>query len=134
MLQSAYFHGVCVQQRDVIRVWCGKHVMRRCKLRFARSEKEIFAEQIKSEKKPPEILEKILAGKLAKFKKEVNLLDQIFVKDPEGKSSVADWVKKYAPSLKLLRYVRYQVGEGIEKKTDDFIAEVARQVAESQKL
>lgn len=97
------------------------------------SEKEIFAEQMKAENKPPEILEKILLGKLAKFKKEVSLLDQIFVKDPDGKTSVADWIKARFPALKLQRFVRYQVGEGIEKKVDDFAAEVARQVAESSK-
>lgn len=97
------------------------------------SEKEIFAEQMKAENKPPEILEKILLGKLAKFKKDVSLLDQVFVKDPDGKTSVSDWAKSRFPTLKLERFVRYQVGEGIEKKVDDFAAEVARQVAESSK-
>lgn len=96
-------------------------------------EKEIFAAQMAEEKKPAQILEKILEGKLAKFKKENNLLDQIFVKDPEGKKTIADVLKSQNPDLRIAQFVRLQVGEGIEKKTENFAEEVARQVAESTK-
>ncbi len=94
-------------------------------------EKEIILAQLAQEGKPEEMREKISQGKLAKFRKDFNLLDQIFVKDPSGKQSVADWMKSHFPGLRLVEFVRYQVGEGMEKKADNFAEEVARQVAAS---
>lgn len=89
-------------------------------------EKEIFLEQLKSSGKPPAILEKIVEGKLAKFAQEVCLEEQVFIKDPSGKQSVAQSLKAIDSSLAVSSFIRYQVGEGIEKKKDDFAAEVAR--------
>ena len=94
-------------------------------------EKEIFAAQLEQENKPAAIVEKILQGKLAKFKKEVSLLDQVFVKDPEGKKTVSEWMTSQFPGLKLVQFTRLQVGEGIEKKSENFADEVARQGAQS---
>lgn len=88
-------------------------------------EKEIFNEQLKSTNKPQNVLDKIIEGKIAKFASEVCLNDQIFIKDPSGKKNVSQVLKELDPSLQIVRFVRYQVGEGMEKKKDDFAKEVA---------
>ena len=79
-------------------------------------EKEILMAQMASEKKPPEIMEKIVSGKLNKYYSEVCLDDQIFVRDPEGKLTVAKALQKIDPKIRVEKFVRFQVGEGIEKK------------------
>lgn len=89
-------------------------------------EKEIYREQLASSGKPPEIIEKILNGKAAKFAAEVCLNEQVFIKDPAGKKSVAHILKEIEPGLKILSFVRYQVGEGMEKRKDDFAEEVKK--------
>jgi elongation factor Ts len=89
-------------------------------------EKAIYQEQMKEMKKPPQVLEKILEGKLARFADEVCLVSQPFVKDPTGKQSVADFLKAIHPEIKVTEFVRYQVGEGMAKKSDDFAAEVEK--------
>lgn len=81
-----------------------------------KKEKEIMLAQMGDMKKPAEILEKIVTGKLAKFYNEVCLEDQIYVRDPEGKSSVANWLGKIDGAIKIESFVRLQVGEGMEKK------------------
>ena len=81
------------------------------------------------EGKPEHIAEKIVEGRLKKWAKEVCLLDQSFVKDPD--KSVADLQTevgaKIGEKISVRRFVRYEVGEGIEKAEDDFAAEVAAQ-------
>lgn len=79
-------------------------------------EKEIMLAQMGDVKKPPEILEKILSGKIGKFYTEVCLDDQIYVRDPDGKASVGGWLKKIDGSIRIDSFTRLQVGEGIEKK------------------
>ena len=86
-------------------------------------EKEIARKQLEEEGKPAQIIEKILIGKMNKFYEENCLVDQIFVK-AENKETVA----KYAGDLKVLSFKRYKVGDGIEKKVEDFAAEVAAQI------
>lgn len=83
---------------------------------YISKEKEIFAEQMAGEKKPPEIMEKIIFGKLAKHLSEVCLEDQIFVKDPEGKNSIKKTLQKVDSGIKIKKFIRLQVGEGIEGK------------------
>ena len=90
-------------------------------------ERAIFAEQAKESGKPAEIVEKMVEGRVRKFYEEVTLLAQTFVID--GESKVADVVKKAekdagAP-IKVTRFVRYALGEGIAKEETDFAAEVA---------
>jgi elongation factor Ts len=85
--------------------------------RVIAKEKEIMAAQMGDQKKPPEIMDKILSGKVNKFFTEVCLDDQVYVKDPEGKSSVSSWLKKIDGGIKINSFVRLQVGEGIEKKS-----------------
>ena len=91
-------------------------------------EKEIYLAQMKDSGKPPEILEKILQGKLAKYGQEISLEEQIFVKDPAGKKTVAQFLKEKDPMAQLVEFVRFQVGEGMAKKEEDFAAEVAKQL------
>lgn len=86
-------------------------------------EKEIARKQLEEEGKPAQIIEKILIGKMNKFYEENCLVDQIFVK-AENKETV----KKYAGDLEVLSFKRYKVGDGIEKKVEDFAAEVAAQI------
>lgn len=81
-------------------------------------EKEIALSQMAGQKKPPEILDKIAEGKLKKFFSEVCLDDQLFVCDPEGRDTVSKALFKIDPKIKVERFVRFQVGEGIEKRKD----------------
>lgn len=81
-------------------------------------EKEIMLAQMGDMKKPPEVMEKIVSGKIGKFFTEVCLEDQLYVRDPDGKSSVGAWLGKLDASIKIGSFVRMQVGEGIEKRKD----------------
>ncbi len=83
-------------------------------------EKKIISEQLISEGKPADIAEKILSGKLKKFYEENTLLNQKFVMDPD--SSVRKVLEKN--NQVLINFVRFKVGEGIDKKESDFAAEV----------
>ncbi|MBS9775979.1 MAG: elongation factor Ts [Fusobacterium sp.] len=86
-------------------------------------EKEIARKQLEEEGKPAQIIEKILIGKMNKFYEENCLVNQVFVK-AENKETV----EKYAGDIKVLGFTRYKVGDGIEKKEEDFAAEVAAQI------
>ncbi len=81
-------------------------------------EKEIVLSQMADQNKPPEILEKIATGKLSKYFSEVCLDNQVFVCDPDGKNSVAKALQAIDSGIKVKRFVRLQVGEGIEKRKD----------------
>ncbi len=87
-------------------------------------EREILTEQSQSEKKPPDIVAKMVEGRLRKQLAEVTLVGQPFVKDPD--TSVEQLLKKSGASV--VRFVRFEVGAGIEKKQDDFVGEVMAQV------
>ena len=87
-------------------------------------EREILAEQTKAEKKPPEIVAKMVEGRLRKYLAEITLVGQPFVKDPD--TTVEKLLK--ASGATVVQFVRYAVGEGIEKKQDDFVGEVMAQV------
>jgi elongation factor Ts len=83
-------------------------------------EKEIFSEQARQSGKPANIVEKMVEGRINKFLNEVTLLGQPFVKDPD--TTVEKLLK--GKNASVVRFTRYEVGEGIEKKTADFAAEV----------
>jgi elongation factor Ts len=87
-------------------------------------EREILAEQTKAEKKPPEIIAKMVEGRLRKYLAEITLVGQPFVKDPD--TTVEKLLKKAGATV--ADFVRYEVGAGIEKKHDDFVGEVMAQV------
>ena len=91
---------------------------------FVEKEKSILIAQAESSGKPPEIIEKMIQGRLQKFLAEVSLMGQPFVKDPD--QTVAKLLADAGASVK--RFIRYEVGEGIEKKVEDFAAEVASQL------
>lgn len=86
-------------------------------------EKEIARKQLEMEGKPAKIIENILVGKMRKFYEENCLVDQIYVK-AEDKETVA----KFAGDMTVLSFTRFKVGDGIEKKVEDFAAEVAAQI------
>ena len=92
-------------------------------------QKEIFLGQAANEGKPEHIAEKIVEGRLNKWFREVSLLDQSFVKDSD--KSVAEMqteiTSKIGEKVSIRRFIRFEVGEGLEKREDDFAAEVARQ-------
>jgi elongation factor Ts len=97
-------------------------------------EREILREQLandpKNTGKPDEVLNKIIEGRLNKFYEENVLLDQPFVKDPS--KTIGELVSEKIASIKenitIRRFTRYKMGEGIEKRQDDFAAEVASMV------
>lgn len=98
---------------------------------YLENEKKILTEQVLNEGKKPEMVERIVAGKIKKELKEVCLLDQPFVKDGDVsvQQYVANAAKEIGNDMEVVSMIRYEVGEGIEKKEDDFAAEVAAQVA-----
>ena len=87
-------------------------------------ERRIFSEQAEASGKPADIIEKMVTGRIAKFLKEITLLGQPFVKDPDV--SVGKLLKGAGASV--TSFVRFEVGEGIEKKEDNFVEEVMAQV------
>ena len=100
---------------------------------YIAEQKEIFVAQLKNDpknaNKPQEVLEKIVEGKLNKLYEEVCLLNQPFIKDPDKK--VQDVINELTlvigEKITIRRFIRWEVGEGIEKRQDDFAAEVAAQ-------
>lgn len=90
-------------------------------------ERKIAAEKAAESGKPAEIVAKMVEGSVQKFLKEVSLLNQVFVKAADGKQTVEQMLK--AAKTEVKGFTLYVVGEGIEKKVDDFAAEVAAQVA-----
>ncbi len=89
-------------------------------------ERAVLSERAAASGKPAEIIEKIVTGQLNKFYSEVCLLEQDFVMDTDQKVGKA--LAKIQPDAKVSSMVRFQLGEGIEKKEEDFAAEVAAQV------
>ncbi len=87
------------------------------------SEKALARKKLEEEGKPADLIEKILLGQMNKFYKEVCLIDQVFVKD--SSYTVSKLLKEKAKGANLVDYCRFQLGEGIEKKQEDFAAEVA---------
>jgi len=102
---------VCVAEQDVPQELLDK-------------EREIFVAQAESSGKPPEIIEKMVQGRLKKYLGEVTLLGQPFVKDPD--TTVAKLLDK--AGARVVRFDRLELGEGIEKKTENFADEVMAQV------
>ncbi len=102
---------------------------------YKEKEKEVLLAQAKNDPanagKPDNIIEKMIIGRLNKELKEVCLTEQVYVK-AENKESVAKYVESVAKaagcSIKLTKFVRFETGEGLEKKNEDFAAEVAAQL------
>ncbi len=90
-------------------------------------EKEILKAQALNEGKPEKIIEKMVEGRIAKFYKDVCLLDQQFVKDSDKTISqlITEKIAKIGENISIRRFTRYELGEGMAKKEDNFADEVA---------
>ena len=89
-------------------------------------EQAVLAEQARNEGKPEKIIEKMVAGRIEKYYKEVCLMEQPFVKDPDKTISdlITESIAKIGENISIRRFTRYQLGEGIEKKEENFAEEV----------
>ena len=90
-------------------------------------EKQVLIAQAREEGKPENIIEKMVLGRINKFYQEVCLLDQIYVKDDT--LSVQKMIDKENKGLNIVRFTRYRMGDGLEKRVNDLAAEVAEQTA-----
>ena len=92
-------------------------------------EKEILTAQALNEGKPANVVDKMVEGRIKKFKKEICLLDQPFVKDPDKtvQQLVNDQVATIGEKISIRRFTRYEMGEGLEKRQDDFQKEEMEQ-------
>jgi elongation factor Ts len=93
-------------------------------------ERAIFREQAAASGKPPAVAERIVEGKLEKYYSEFVLLEQPFVKNPDHTvgQMIAERIGRIGENIQVRRFSRYKLGEGIEKRQDDFAGEVARAV------
>ena len=98
-------------------------------------ERSIRLELARQQKKPEPMLQKIVEGQMGKWFKEVCLLDQVWMRDGEGKKDIrgllTDLIGKIGENIKIRRFMRYEVGEGLAKRADDFVAEVKRQAGQA---
>jgi elongation factor Ts len=92
-------------------------------------EREILKAQALNEGKPEKIIEKMVEGRLAKFYEEFCLMEQSFIKDPDKtiSSLLNEKVSKIGENITIRRFVRFELGEGLEKKVDNFVEEVMAQ-------
>ncbi|MBR1604595.1 MAG: elongation factor Ts [Alphaproteobacteria bacterium] len=93
-------------------------------------EKSIYAEQARASGKPENIIEKMIEGRVRKYYDEVVLEEQAYIMDPDKKVKqvVADAAKEFGTDVKLSGYVCFKLGEGLQKREEDFAAEVAAQL------
>ncbi|HEY3425185.1 MAG TPA: translation elongation factor Ts [Negativicutes bacterium] len=89
-------------------------------------ELEVLRAQALNEGKPANIVEKMIVGRVEKFYKEICLMEQPFIKDPDKTITqlINENITKIGENISIRRFTRYQLGEGIEKKSNDFAAEV----------
>jgi elongation factor Ts len=92
-------------------------------------EREVLLAKAKESGKPEQVVQKMVDGQISKWMKEICLLDQPWVKDPDKTIDQVqqELIAKIGENVKIRRFVRFELGEGLEKKKDDFAAEVAKQ-------
>jgi elongation factor Ts len=92
-------------------------------------ERSILTEKAKGQGKPDAVVQKMVDGQIGKWKKELCLLEQTWVKDDKKaiKDLQSETIAKTGENCRIRRFVRFELGEGLEKKSDDFAAEVAKQ-------
>lgn len=97
-------------------------------------EREVYREQVRASGKPAHLVDRIVDGKMEKFYSEAVLLDQPFVKNPDQSvgALITEKVAKLGENIQVRRFVRFRLGEGIEKKAVDFAEEVAAQARAAQ--
>ncbi|MCT4663100.1 MAG: translation elongation factor Ts [Tissierellales bacterium] len=95
-------------------------------------EKKVLKEQALNEGKPEKIVEKMIEGRIEKFYKEICLVDQPFIKDGDKTVGqlLTELIAKLGENMQIRRFERFEVGEGIEKKEENFADEVAKQMAQ----
>lgn len=93
-------------------------------------EKEVLKHQVVNEGKPEHVAEKIVEGRLGKFYEQICLLDQPFIREPsvKVKDLLNEKISKIGENIKIRRFTRYEVGEGLEKREENFADEVAKQM------
>jgi len=93
-------------------------------------EKEIFRQQALNEGKPEKIVDRMVEGRVEKYYKEICLLEQPFVKNPDMTVQVLlnSLIAKIGENLSIRRFTRYEMGEGLQKKEDNFVEEVMNQL------
>ncbi|MNV32333.1 Elongation factor Ts [compost metagenome] len=93
-------------------------------------EKEILKAQALNEGKPEKIIEKMVEGRIGKYYEEYCLLEQTFVKDPDKTISqlLNEKISTIGENISIRRFARFELGEGLEKKVDNFVEEVMAQV------
>lgn len=94
------------------------------------AEREILTVQAQNEGKPAAVIEKMVEGRIHKYYKEICLLEQEYVRDSalSVKQVIADVAKKVGAAIEVKKFVRYEMGEGIEKRVDNFVDEIAEQM------
>jgi elongation factor Ts len=97
---------------------------------FIEKEKEIFKQQALNEGKPEKIVEKMVEGRIEKYYKEICLLEQPFIKDPDMhvQQLVNNMIARIGENISIRRFTRYEMGEGLQKKEDNFVEEVMNQI------
>jgi elongation factor Ts len=92
-------------------------------------EREVLLAKAKESGKPEPVIQKMVDGQISKWMKEICLLDQVWVKDGEKtiEQVQQELIAKLGENIKIRRFARFELGEGLEKKKDDFAAEVAKQ-------
>jgi elongation factor Ts len=92
-------------------------------------EREVLLAKAKESGKPEPVIQKMVDGQISKWMKEICLLDQSFVKNPDKTIDQIqqELIAKIGENIKIRRFVRFELGEGLEKKKEDFAAEVAKQ-------
>ncbi len=102
---------------------------REIRIEAAKNPKHVPGEKLKVI--PEAMIPKVVEGQIAKWKKDVCLLDQVWVRAEDGKKTIGmlltELVAKLGENIKIRRFIRWELGEGLEKKKDDFAAEVAKQ-------
>lgn len=93
-------------------------------------EKEIYRQQALNEGKPEKIIDKMVEGRIEKYYKEICLLEQPFIKDTDRsvQDVLTDLIAKIGENISIRRFVRYEMGEGLQKKQDNFAEEVMSQM------
>jgi elongation factor Ts len=92
-------------------------------------ERDVLVAKAKETGKPEPVVQKMVEGQISKWMKEICLLDQTWVKDPEKTIDQLqqELIAKIGENIRVRRFVRFELGEGLEKKKEDFAAEVAKQ-------
>jgi elongation factor Ts len=95
-----------------------------------KQEKDILKHQVVNEGKPEHVAEKIVEGRLGKFYEQICLLEQPFIKEPsvKVKDLLNEKIAKIGENIKIRRFIRFEVGEGLEKREENFADEVAKQM------